>query len=77
MSERDPGTRKNSEEGISLRKRVRKIFRKYGFTVSAVVLAVGTTIGVIVSALKNDLKSVVKGVGNCFKTLGKRWRELS
>ena len=37
---------------------MRNIFKKYGFIVSAVVLAVGETIGVIVSALTRGLKSV-------------------
>ena len=57
------------EEGTSLRERVRNIFKKYGFTFSAVVLAVGKMIGVIVSALLKGLTSVVEGVGNGFKTL--------
>ena len=57
------------EEGTSLRERVKNIFKKYGFTVSAVVLAVGKMIGVIVSALSKGLTSVVEGVGNGFKTL--------
>ena len=43
--------REELEEGTSLRERVRNIFKKYGFTVSVVVLAVGRTIGMIVSAL--------------------------
>ena len=43
--------REELEEGTSLRERVRNIFKKYGFTVSAVVLAEGRTIGMIVSAL--------------------------
>ena len=47
--------REELEEGTSLRERVRNIFKKYGFTVSAVVLAVGRTIGMIVSALTRGL----------------------
>lgn len=47
-------------------------FKKYGITVSAVVLAVITTIGVIVSSLTGGLKSVVKGVEHGFKTLGSK-----
>ena len=50
------------------------IFKKYGFTVSVVVLAVGTTIGVIVSALKRGLRSVAilisSIVGFIFKNAG-------
>ena len=49
------------------------IFKKYGFTVPTVVLAVGT-IGVIVSALKRGLRSVAilisSIVGFIFKTAG-------
>ena len=51
---------------------MRNIFKKYGFIVSAVVLAVGETIGVIVSALTRGLKSVAKGVGDGVKTLGSK-----
>ena len=56
----------------------KKNFSLYYFTVSAVVLAVGTTIGVIVSTLTGSLKSVAIGVGNGLKTLGgKIAREFS
>ena len=51
---------------------MRNIFKKYGFIVSAVVLAVGETIGVIVSTLTRGLKSVAKGVGDGVKTLGSK-----
>ena len=39
------------EERVSLREKVKNIFKKYGFTVAAVFLAVGTVIGVIVNSL--------------------------
>ena len=55
-----------------LREKVKEIFKKYGFTVTAVLLAVGTTIGVILSSLSNGLKAVAKGVGNGLQTLGKK-----
>ena len=38
--------REQLREQLSLRERVKEIFKKYGFTVTAVLLAVGTTIGV-------------------------------
>ena len=57
---------------LSLRERVKEIFKKYGFTVTAVLLAVGTTIGVVVSSLTKGLKSVAKGVGNGLQELGKK-----
>ena len=60
------------EERLSLREKVKNIFKKYGFTVTAVFLAVGTTIGVIVNSLTKGLKSVATGVGNGLKELGKK-----
>ena len=59
-----------------LREKIKNIFKKYGFTVFAVFLAVGTTIGVIVNALSKGLKSVAKGVGNALKDLGKKLGQL-
>ena len=52
--------REELEEGTSLRERVRNIFKKYGFKVSAIVLAVGTTIGVTVSSLTRCLSSATQ-----------------
>ena len=60
------------EKRLSLREKVKNIFKKYGFTVTAVFLAVGTTIGVIVNSLTKGLKSVATGVGNGLKELGKK-----
>ena len=59
------------EERVSLREKVKNIFKKYGFTVTAVFLAVGTVIGVIVDSLTKGLKTVATGVGNGLKDLGK------
>ena len=55
------------EERVSLREKVKNIFKKYGFTVTAVFLAVGTVIGVIIDSLTKGLKSVATGVGNGLK----------
>ena len=60
------------EERVSLREKVKNIFKKYGFTVTAVFLAVGTVIGVIVNSLTKGLKTVAAGVGNGLKELGKK-----
>ena len=60
------------EERLSLREKVKNIFKKYGFTVAAVFLAVSTVIGVIVNSLTKGLKSVAAGVGNGLKELGKK-----
>ena len=60
------------EERMSLRDRVKLIFKKYGFTVFAVVSAVGLVIGVIVSNLQKGLTSLEKGVDGALKTIGKK-----
>ena len=60
------------EERVSLREKVKNIFKKHGFTVAAVFLAVGTVIGVIVDSLIKGLKTVAAGVGNGLKELGKK-----
>ena len=64
------------EERMSLRDRVKLIFKKYGFTIFAVVSAVGLVIGVIVSNLKKGLTSLGKGVGGALKTIGKKIGEI-
>ena len=43
---------KKIEQRVTLRDRVKAIFKKYGFTVFAVASAVGVVIGVIVANLK-------------------------
>ena len=60
------------EERMSLRDRVKLIFKKYGFTVFSVVSAVGLVIGVIVSNLQKGLTSLGKGVGGALKNIGKK-----
>ena len=64
------------EREMPLRERIKNIFKRYGFTVGAVILAVGTTTGVIVNALTNGLKAVAKGVGNGLKDLEKKIGQL-
>ena len=63
-------------EKLPLRERVKYIFKKYGFTVFAVVSAVGVVIGVIVSNLSKGLTKLGKGVGNGLKTIGKKLGEI-
>ena len=66
--------REELEERLSLRERVKNI--KYGFTVTVVVLVVGTIIGVIVHSLTRGLQSVASGVGDGLKTLGKKIAQI-
>ena len=61
---------------LSLKDRIKEIFKKYGFTAFAVATAIGTVIGVIVSNLKAGLTKVAKGVGNGLKELGKKLGEI-
>ena len=64
------------ERLLSLRDRVKEIFKKHGFTVIAVATAIATVIGVIVSNLKAGLTKVAKGVGDGMKALGKKLGEI-
>ena len=64
------------EEKLSLRQRIKVIFKKYGFTAFAVATAIGTVIGVIVSNLKAGLTKVAKGVGNGLKELGAKLGQI-
>ena len=65
-----------NERLLSLRDRIKEIFKKHGFTVIAVATAIGTVIGVIVSNLKAGLTKVAKGVGDGMKELGKKLGEI-
>ena len=57
---------------MPLRDKVKAIFKKYGFTVVAVLSAVGVIIGTIVSNMKNALNKLGKGLGNGLKSVGKK-----
>ena len=61
---------------MSLRDKVKYIFKKYGLTVFGVLAAVGTVIGVIVSNLKAGLTNVAKGVGDGLKDIGKKLGQI-
>ena len=60
------------EKARPWRERIKEVFKKYGFTVTAVVTAVGLTIGVIFDKLTTGVSSVTKVVGNGLKYLGKK-----
>ena len=64
------------EERLTLRQRIKEIFKKYGFTAFAVMTAIGTVIGVIIANLKAGLTKVAKGVGNGLKELGEKLGEI-
>ena len=60
------------ERGLPLRERVKEIFKKYGVTVTAIVLAAGVTIGAVVGAITNALKATGKALGKGLKDIGSK-----
>ena len=64
------------EEALPLRERVKNIFKKYGWTLKAIVLAVGLVLGVLSLTFTNGLKSGMKALGNGLKTIGKKLGSL-
>ena len=59
-----------------LRERVKDIFKKYGWTLQAVVLAVGLVLGALVLAGLNGLKAGTKAVGQRLQATGKKLGSL-
>ena len=64
------------EEKLSLRERVKNIFKKYGWTLQAVVLAVGVVLSALALAGLNGLKAGTKAVGQGLKTIGQKLGSL-
>ena len=62
------------EKARHWREKIKEIFTKHGFTITAVVTAVGLTIGVIVDKLTTGVSSVTKAIGNGVKDLSKKDR---
>ena len=63
--------RKSSlRERLPLRERVKNIFKKYGWTLQAVVLAVGLVLSPLALAGLKGLKAGTKAVGQGLKTIG-------
>ena len=60
------------EKAIPLRERVKEIVKKYGVTVTAILLAARVTIGTVIGAITNSLKALGKGMGNGLKVIGKK-----
>ena len=58
------------ENSLPLRERIKEIFKKYGVTVTAILLAAGVTIGAVIGAITNALKKLGTELGNGLKTLG-------
>ena len=64
------------EEALPLRERVKNIFKKYGWTLHAVVMAAGLVLGAVALAAVNGLKAGTKTVGKGLKTIGQKLGSL-
>ena len=51
------------ERGRPLLERVKEIFKKYGVTLTAILIATGTTIGAVIRILTRGLKATGKALG--------------
>ena len=60
------------ESSLSLRERIKAIFKKYGVTVTAIFLAAGVTIGSVLGTMSRALKKLGKDLGNGLKALGSK-----
>ena len=70
--ERLPPQIQQREEALPLRERVKNIFKKYGWTLQAIVLPAGLVLGAVALAALNGLKAGTKAVGKGLKTIGQK-----
>ena len=64
------------EQELPLRERVKNIFKKYGWTLQAVALAVGIVLSALSLAATNGLKAGTKAIGNGLEAIGKKLGSL-
>ena len=64
------------EQKLPLRERVKNIFKKYGWTLQAVALAVGIVLSALALAATNALKAGTKAVGKGLLAIGKKLGSL-
>ena len=81
VNKREQAVREREQlaEKLPLRERLKDLFKKHGFTIATVVIAVGITIGVLAEILAdgasvaaNGIKTVGKKVGDGLEELGKK-----
>ena len=60
------------ERALPLRERLKEIFKKYGVTVTAIVLVAGVTIGAVIGAITNALRATGKALGKGLKDIGSK-----
>ena len=64
------------EQELPLRERIKNIFKKYGWTLQAVALAVGIVLSALALAATNGLKAGTKAIGNGLKAIGQKLGSL-
>ena len=64
------------EEKLPLRERVKNVFKKYGWTLQAVALAVGIVLSALALAGMNGLKAGTKAVGKGLQAIGQKLGSL-
>ena len=64
------------EQQLPLRERVKNIFKKYGWTLQAVALAVGIVLSALALAATNGLKAGTKALGQGLKAIGQKLGSL-
>ena len=64
------------EEALPLREWVKNIFKRYGWTLQAVALAVGIVLSALALAATNGLKAGMKALGNGLKAIGQKLGSL-
>ena len=64
------------EQKLPLRERVKNIFKKYGWTLQAVALAVGIVLSALALTATNGLKAGTKAIGNGLKAIGQKLGSL-
>ena len=62
--------KERDNSSLSIRERVIQIFKKYGFTLTAVVIAAGVTIGSIISTITGAIKQLGTDIAKGFKNIG-------
>ena len=71
----DPQIQEREQE-LPLREQVKNIFKKYGWTLQAVALAVGIVLSALALAATNGLKAGTKALGNGLKAIGQKLGSL-
>ena len=64
------------EQKLPLRERVKNIFKKYGWTLQAVVLIVGVVLTTLALTATNGIKAGTKALGQGLKAIGKKLGSL-